>query len=261
MAELGNWSALSETVLKADSVLMIVDTFSVTVAPTREILTSAPDADTEMLKHGSHDQSSHGHRDAGATTILSEYGDEVKMMQGTISNERRTSYGDAHEAPSSGNDFDVNILNIEEHMPDVLGSRGMQLYRTGSPKADKESMDALRSMTGDPNQKMTIYRAVPENITEFNDGNWVSLSPTYAAQHVMSRFDGKAHVISAEVPVSSLWTNGDSINEIGFDRGADVSKGSVRWNLVGYVKGKLADFANVDEPVESSVTIELKRFI
>lgn len=228
MAELGKWDTLSGTVLKSDSALMIVDTFSITNPPTRKILSRDGDewvGVVDVEKHGNHDQSTHGHRGAGSVSIRSEYGDEVKMVQGTIGG-RRTSYGDAHEAPKAGSDFDVNITNIEEHMPDLLGPKGMQLYRTGMPKSDKESLDVLRSLTGDPNQKVTIYRAAPENVTEFNDGNWVSLSPSYAATHVMSRFDGKAHVISAEVPVSSLWTDGNSMNEIGFDRGTspDVAK-------------------------------------
>lgn len=134
------------------------------------------------------------------------------------------AYEGSHNAPSSESDVSVNLSNIEQNMPNVLDpTRGPQLYRTGDAKSDAESFSVIHSLTGDPNQMVTIYRAVPAGVGTINNGDWVTLSPSYAAQHNESNLNGQGHVIQDQARVADLWTDGDSINEFGLDRSNNKS--------------------------------------
>ena len=54
---------------------------------------------------------------------------------------------------------------------------------------------------------VTIYRGVPLGVNEIRPGDWVGLTPTYAAQH------GAGHVISMKVPVADVAWAGTDQNE------------------------------------------------
>jgi hypothetical protein len=58
---------------------------------------------------------------------------------------------------------------------------------------------------GDPN--VTIYRGVPDGVSEIRPGDWVALSRSYAAQH------NGGNVISKRVPVADVAWAGTDINE------------------------------------------------
>lgn len=194
-----------------------------------------PNSDSVMFpsdsfeKHlqGKHDQSTHSHHADGShpTHVTSEYGDKVPLTHVDPPNSADTTHNDyemQHQA-ASNNGFSVNILNLDEHMPDVTDpNKGPRYYGTGS-QSDKESFKALYSLTGDPNQKITVYRGVPNSVKSINNGDWVTLSPSYAAGHVASNVDG-GHVLATEVPASALWSDGDSINEFGLDFSTEVHK-------------------------------------
>lgn len=185
---------------------------------------------TEKHMYGQHDQSTHGHGGAtvgsAGTYITSEYGDRIPLMRVDSPSGNESTHNDyemQHQA-ASNNGFSANILNLEEHMPDVLDpSKGPRFYGTNSV-SDKESFESLYSLTGDPNQKVTIYRGVPNTVSSINNGDWVTLSPSYAAGHVASSLNGEGHVLATEVPASALWSDGDSINEFGLDFSSEVHK-------------------------------------
>ena len=207
----------------------------------------------EMVeKHllGQHDQSTHGHHDngAGPTHVFSEYGDKVPLVHVSAPNGGAThhDYEMQHQA-AANNGFSANILNLDEHMPDVFDkAQGPRLYGTNSP-SDKESFKALYSLTGDPNQKVTIYRGVPTTATSINNGDWVTLSSTYAAQHVASNLGGQGHVLATEVPASALWSDGDSINEFGLDFSTEVHKNALGWILPTTVPDFVEAIGGIDK--------------
>ena len=64
-----------------------------------------------------------------------------------------------------------------------------------------------------------MYRAIPDGIgdVDINAGDWVSLSKQYAKDHGESALNGNYKIISKKAPARQLFTNGDSINEFGFD--------------------------------------------
>jgi len=53
-------------------------------------------------------------------------------------------------------------------------------------------------------------------VDTINPGDWVTLSPTYAQEHLRSNVLG-GKVISQVVPARDLWFDGNSINEFGYD--------------------------------------------
>ena len=56
-------------------------------------------------------------------------------------------------------------------------------------------------------KKITIYRGVPEGVTEIRPGDWVALSKDYAAAH------DRGHVISMRVPLDDVAWAGTDKNE------------------------------------------------
>ena len=125
-----------------------------------------------------------------------------------------TDYRGYHTAPRRADGFGAPATDVEEMMPDFY--ERPDIYTTGMPTADKESVSALMAIRGKPNKPVTIYRAVPEGADTINPGDWVTMSPTYAKQHLLSNLEA-GHVISKIIPAGDLWFDGDSINEFGYD--------------------------------------------
>ena len=78
----------------------------------------------------------------------------------------------------------------------------------------KETKEALEKVKGNPDAKITIYRATTGDT--INDGDWVTLSKSYAEDHNYSQLDGKGKVISKEVPVKDVEWAGDDLSEWGY---------------------------------------------
>jgi ADP-Ribosyltransferase in polyvalent proteins len=89
----------------------------------------------------------------------------------------------------------------------------------GMDKADNESMTAIRSVQGKPDAEITIYRAVPKSIkdAQIYAGDWVTPSRTYAKEHGEAWLKGDYTILSKKVPASHLFTEGNSINEFGYN--------------------------------------------
>jgi hypothetical protein len=78
-------------------------------------------------------------------------------------------------------------------------------------KASKESIVALLKIKDKPDATITIYRAGP--VKELNNGDWVTLSPTYA--QMASKEEG-TKVFSYKVKAKEVEFAGDDINEFGY---------------------------------------------
>lgn len=95
---------------------------------------------------------------------------------------------------------------------------GTGLY--GGEKAFKDTIHTLRSIRGNPEAPVTMYRSLPpEHAHEgFKPGDWVSVHHDYARGHGLHHEDEKEDwpVIKATVPAKHLWNNGDSLDEFGY---------------------------------------------
>jgi hypothetical protein len=125
------------------------------------------------------------------------------------------NYRGYHRAPSRADDVGGPATDIETGlMPDFYARPN--IYTTGMPQADKESVRAIMAIRNKPDAKVTVYRAVPIGVEKINPGDWVTLSPSYAESHLLSNVE-TGHVISMEIPAKDLWFDGNSINEFGYD--------------------------------------------
>jgi hypothetical protein len=130
--------------------------------------------------------------------------------------EETDNYRMRHQAPRRADEFGSPATDIgSEMMPGFYEKP--QLYSTGFPEADKESVSALMAIRGKPNAPVTIYRSVPEGVNKINPGDWVTLSPAYAKQHGESNVLNGGKILSQVIPAKDLWFDGDSINEFGYD--------------------------------------------
>ena len=134
---------------------------------------------------------------------------------GQIVNEPSAAdYRGYHQAPTRADEFGSPATGIEEMMPDFY--KRPNIYTTGMPQADQESVAALMRIKDKPDEMVTIYRAVPNGVTKINPGDWVTLSPSYAETHLLGNVE-QGHVINMRIPAKHLWFDGDSINEFGYD--------------------------------------------
>jgi hypothetical protein len=79
----------------------------------------------------------------------------------------------------------------------------------------KESLSKLKSIKDNPDAEVTIYRAVPKGVKEINNGDWISLSKTYAKEHGMHETDSSKDmpVISKKVKAKDIGWDGNDLNE------------------------------------------------
>ena len=124
-------------------------------------------------------------------------------------------YRDSHRAPRPQDN--AAAFSMEDVYPDIYSPKGLQYYGTGEP-FDRKTFQIINSLRNNPDKKITIYRAIPDDINaDINAGDWVGLTPEYARMHGDSRFDGKYKILKKEVTAKELHNNGDSIHEWGYN--------------------------------------------
>ena len=112
---------------------------------------------------------------------------------------------------------------------DFYSASGPRFYAPGPQfagdeygQANRESYNAIKAVRGKPDAEVTIYRAVPNDpdITTINEGDFVTLSKTYAEIHGASGYgrsgDEPGKVISQRVRVSEIYWDGNDVNEFGY---------------------------------------------
>jgi hypothetical protein len=124
-------------------------------------------------------------------------------------------YRIAHRAPMHNSGSPLYDLS-GTYPDDIYGPNGIQYYGTREP-ADAQSMRIIRLSKGKPNQGIQIFRAVPKDVTDknINPGDWVTISRMYAQQHGGGL--GKYKILTKIVSAKTLYTNGDSLHEWGYD--------------------------------------------
>lgn len=88
-------------------------------------------------------------------------------------------------------------------------------YTGADATVRKETMEQLERVRGNPDGIVTVYRYAPEG-REFEVGNWVSLSQTYARQHGESNPTPGGTVQSMQVPAKEVRFAGDDLAEFGW---------------------------------------------
>ena len=150
-----------------------------------------------------------------------------------------------HRAPM--HDSGSPLYDVTGTYPDdIYGPNGVQYYGTREPW-DARSIRVIQLSRNKPNQTIQIFRAVPKEVKSntINPGDWVTASKEYATQH--GKGLGKYKLLSKIVPAKTLFTNGDSIHEWGYDPGGAaqpvaedkmISNGQPVENITVYHGGK-----------------------
>jgi ADP-Ribosyltransferase in polyvalent proteins/Transglycosylase SLT domain len=165
------------------------------------------------------------HNDGSLTLEQAEQNFEALNPKGKkeeikYSVENAPEYKASHRPPNIENGAPLHDVTKggEIYPADIYSPKGLQYYGTGQDRADKESLNVIKNTKNKPDALVTMYRAVPKDssINTINNGDWVTLSKTYAKEHGESALDDDYKIISKQVKANELFTNGDSINEFGY---------------------------------------------
>ena len=90
-----------------------------------------------------------------------------------------------------------DVLEMSEEHPrlDRFVGEGV----TGISTDSAVTRNVIQSAAGNPNYRVVIYRAVPENVSSIDAGDWVALDPKYAEMHLRNSTDT---IISRDVPAN-----------------------------------------------------------
>jgi hypothetical protein len=136
-------------------------------------------------------------------------------------------YKGQHAAPTK--DSGAPLWNLKDIYPDdFYSSNGARYYGDGADEArDRMIVSQMQSMKNRPDKMVTIYRAVPKDIETkkaLNVGDWVTLDRQYAKEHGEGALNGEYKIVKKSVKARDLFTNGDSIYEMGYDPQPFISK-------------------------------------
>ena len=128
-----------------------------------------------------------------------------------------------HKAPNSSDGYSNSMDSIDKS----YGSDGsiysqQAVYYYGEGRSyDNKAISVIKSARNNPEKMIKIYRAVPNSIrdTRVRNGDWVAIVKEYAVEHGERIFDDNYRIIENTVPAKQLFSNGDSINEWGYDNG------------------------------------------
>jgi hypothetical protein len=126
--------------------------------------------------------------------------------------EEEESYKVQHQAPML--DDNPSGVDLNDVFPDIYTHQGLTYYGTGA-SYDQKAINIIQGMQGKPNKQVTIYRAVPESVTEINPSDWVTTTKEYAADHMAG--EKGWHILSKKVKAKDIANDGNSIHEFGYD--------------------------------------------
>ena len=126
-----------------------------------------------------------------------------------------------HSAPNGSDEISQSIDNLKGLYPDDLYSnKGYQYYGSGYDSMDRKAWEVLKRVKGNPDAKVTIYRAYPKGTGgTITNGDWVTIVRDYAIEHGEANLDGDYQIVSKDVKAKEIFTNADSLLEQGYDNG------------------------------------------
>ena len=144
--------------------------------------------------------------------------ERLKLKTKQEEEEEARGYKMAHR-PSKGATLD-DITKFDDKQDEYSPSLPKDFYEHPEYYGDmskttyKESFEAIKKARNNPNGTVKIYRATTGN--EINDGDWITLSKTYAEHHKDTWLYGKGKVVEMEVPIKDVRFAGDDFNEFGY---------------------------------------------
>ena len=130
-----------------------------------------------------------------------------KQERKAIKNTENSNYQMQHRPTQNGIGYD--ITSTESIGKDFYTNP--ENYVDMSRTYNQESYQAIKSIEGNPEAEITVYRASPVN--ELNDGDWISLSKEYATMEAQKE---NVQVNEFKVKAKDIQWAGDDINEFGY---------------------------------------------
>ena len=129
-------------------------------------------------------------------------------------------YRGTHKAPTEN--YGAPLYDLTNIYPeDVYGPNGARYYGHGDLKLDKPSFLIISKARNNPDYQVEIYRAIPNDLPienqNINSGDWVTINKKYAILHGESTLQGQYKIITKIVPAKTLYTDGNSIHEWGYN--------------------------------------------
>ena len=136
-----------------------------------------------------------------------------KQLQNLL---KESEYRGMHAAPQNDG-YHKPMHDAEEIMPDVYSSKGLRLYG-GYKTYDREGWEIIKSVQGQPNKIVEVFRAVPKDVknAKITKGDWVTQTRGYAKDHGEGSLKGNYKIIKKRVKAGHLWTEG-LLHEWGYD--------------------------------------------
>lgn len=116
-------------------------------------------------------------------------------------------YRGVHQPPDR--EYGASLDDLTTMIPeDVYGASGPRLYGLGDPEVDREAFASLNKARGNPRQEVPVYRAVPTNVDNINDGDWVTTSRRYAEMHGDNALGGDYKILEQKARAGDLQSEG-----------------------------------------------------
>ena len=130
------------------------------------------------------------------------------------------SYKGQHEAPMRDSGKSLHDLT-DVYPEDFYSFDAPRLYGHGiNENRDARIIRQIQSLKGRPDRPVAIYRAIPKDApknSKINQGDWVTTDREYAIEHGLGALEGNYKIIKQQAKARDLFTNGDSIYEMGYD--------------------------------------------
>lgn len=118
--------------------------------------------------------------------------------------------------PEVDEDMSAGLHDLEEVFPGIYGKRANAYSTHSGADIDNEAMAAINAARGNPDAMVDIFRAVPKGVRDFNTGDWVTTSKSYARKHGEHALNNDYDIITSKTKASELFDPGDSIAEQGY---------------------------------------------
>lgn len=145
--------------------------------------------------------------------------ERLKIKEQQEKEEEERDYKMAHRPSKGATLDDVTMYNEndkDEYSPALPKDfyQHPEYYGNMKEKTYQESFEAIKKAKGNPEGEITIYRTTTGD--KINEGDWITLSKTYAKEHNESSLNGKGKIIEQKVKISDVRFAGDDFNEFGY---------------------------------------------
>lgn len=124
-----------------------------------------------------------------------------------IETSQTDDYRGSHEPPDR--EYGAPLNDLTSMIPsDVYSPAGPRLYGLGDSEVDREAFAALRSAKGNPDAEVVVYRAVPQEVSDINSGDWVTTSRKYADMHGENALGGNYKILEQKAKAGDLFSEG-----------------------------------------------------